>query len=72
MIGFNLAVHADTRRSGRTPGLRHFYQGWRPTRHGRLSSRAYAWLAGLGLMPLFRIDPAPMPATKFTEPEPHP
>jgi len=31
--------------------LRFFYRGWRPTRLGRLWSRAYAWVSGLGLVP---------------------
>ena len=35
----------------RTGYLRFFYRGWRPTRIGRLWSRAYAWVSGLGLVP---------------------
>lgn len=35
----------------RTGYLRFFYRGWRPTRLGRLWSRAYAWVVGLGLTP---------------------
>jgi hypothetical protein len=35
----------------RTGYLRYFYRGWRPTRFGRLWSRAYAWAGGLGLLP---------------------
>ena len=35
----------------RTGYLRYFYRGWRPTRIGRLWSRAYAWVSGLGLLP---------------------
>ena len=35
----------------RTGYLRFFYRGWRPTRMGRLWSRAYAWVSGLGLVP---------------------
>jgi hypothetical protein len=31
--------------------LRLFYRGWRPTRLGRVWSRAYAWVTGLGLLP---------------------
>jgi hypothetical protein len=31
--------------------LRFFYRGWRPTRLGRIWSRAFAWMAGLGLLP---------------------
>jgi len=31
--------------------LRYFYRNWRPTRFGRLWSRAYAWVSGLGLTP---------------------
>lgn len=31
--------------------LRFFYRGWRPTRIGRLWSRVYAWVSGLGLVP---------------------
>lgn len=35
----------------RTGYLRFFYRGWRPTRLGRLWSRLYAWVSGLGLLP---------------------
>ena len=35
----------------RTGYLRYFYRGWRPTRIGRLWSRAYAWVSGFGLLP---------------------
>jgi hypothetical protein len=31
--------------------LRHFYRDWRPTRLGRLWSAAFAWVAGLGILP---------------------
>jgi len=31
--------------------LRYFYQGWRPTRFGRIWSGALAWISGLGLTP---------------------
>lgn len=31
--------------------LRYFYRNWHPTRLGRLWSRSYAWLVGLGLLP---------------------
>jgi hypothetical protein len=31
--------------------LRYFYRNWRPTRLGRIWSRAYAWVTGLGLLP---------------------
>ena len=31
--------------------LRWFYRGWRPTRLGRIWSKAYAWVCGLGLLP---------------------
>ena len=31
--------------------LRYFYRGWRPTRVGRVWSRMYAWVSGLGLLP---------------------
>jgi hypothetical protein len=31
--------------------LRLFYRGWRPTRLGRIWSRATAWVTGLGLLP---------------------
>jgi NAD(P)H-binding len=31
--------------------LRYFYQNWRPTRLGRVWSRAFAWVSGLGLTP---------------------
>jgi len=35
----------------RTGYLRFFYRGWRPTRMGRLWSRVYAWVCGLGVLP---------------------
>ena len=35
----------------RTGYLHFFYRGWRPTLIGRLWSRAYAWVSGLGLLP---------------------
>ena len=44
-----MPTHQDP--AERTGYLRYFYRGWRPTRIGRLWSRAYAWLAGLGFMP---------------------
>jgi hypothetical protein len=31
--------------------LRFFYDGWRPTRLGKLVNGAWAWVAGLGLTP---------------------
>jgi len=31
--------------------LRYFYRGWRPTRFGRLWSKLWAWLSGLGILP---------------------
>lgn len=31
--------------------LRYFYRDWRPTRFGRIWTRIYAWLAGVGLLP---------------------
>ena len=31
--------------------LRFFYRNWRPTRLGKIWSRAFAWAAGLGLAP---------------------
>lgn len=31
--------------------LRYFYRDWRPTRLARLWNRAYAWVAGLGILP---------------------
>jgi hypothetical protein len=31
--------------------LRFFYRDWRPTRFGRLWSRVFAWVSGLGLTP---------------------
>jgi hypothetical protein len=31
--------------------LRYFYRDWRPTRFGRMWSRSYAWLVGLGILP---------------------
>jgi hypothetical protein len=39
----------------RTGYLRYFYRGWRPTRIGRLWSRMYAWVSGLGLLPRMLI-----------------
>jgi len=35
----------------RTGYLRFFYRGWRPTRIGRLWSRMFAFVSGLGLVP---------------------
>lgn len=35
--------------------LRYFYRDWRPTRLGRLWSRAWAWITGLGLTPRILI-----------------
>jgi hypothetical protein len=35
----------------RSPVMRLFYRGWRPTRLGRWSNRAMAWWSGLGLPP---------------------
>lgn len=31
--------------------LKYFYRNWRPTRLARLWNRAYAWVAGLGILP---------------------
>jgi hypothetical protein len=31
--------------------LRFFYRNWRPTRLGRIVSRTWAWISGLGLTP---------------------
>ena len=31
--------------------LRFFYRGWRPTLLGRVWTRIFAWMAGLGLLP---------------------
>jgi F420H(2)-dependent quinone reductase len=31
--------------------LKYFYRDWRPTRFARLWNRAYAWVAGLGILP---------------------
>jgi hypothetical protein len=31
--------------------LKFFYRDWRPTRLARLWNRAYAWVAGLGILP---------------------
>lgn len=36
--------------------LRFFYRNWRPTRLGRIWSRAYAWVAGLGILPELLIN----------------
>jgi hypothetical protein len=36
--------------------LRYFYRNWRPTRFGRIWSRAYAWVSGLGLTPEILIS----------------
>jgi hypothetical protein len=36
--------------------LRYFYRGWRPTRLARLWNRAYAWAAGLGILPPLLAD----------------
>ena len=36
--------------------LRYFYRNWRPTFIGRTWSRAYAWLAGLGVLPEILIN----------------
>ena len=46
-----LAVPSREDPAERTGYLRFFYRGWRPTRIGRLWSRAYAWVSGLGLAP---------------------
>jgi hypothetical protein len=35
--------------------LRYYYRNWRPTRFGRLWTRAWAWICGLGLTPEFLI-----------------
>lgn len=35
----------------RSSYLRYFYRDWHPTRLGRMWSKAYAWLAGLGIAP---------------------
>ena len=48
MFSTLLPPHKDPAERGY---LRLFYQGWRPTRFGRLWSRAVAWVAGLGLAP---------------------
>jgi len=39
----------------RTGYLRYFYRNWHPTPIGRIWSRAYAWLSGLGLTPSFLL-----------------
>jgi hypothetical protein len=36
--------------------LRYFYRDWRPTRLGRLWSKAYAFVTGLGLLPELLVD----------------
>ena len=43
-----LVVRDPAERSGY---LRYFYREWRPTSFGRMWSRAWAWVTGLGLMP---------------------
>jgi hypothetical protein len=43
-----MPLHKDPAERGY---LRFFYRDWRPTRFGRFWSRAYAWVAGLGLTP---------------------
>jgi hypothetical protein len=35
--------------------LRFFYRDWRPTRLGKIVSRAWAWASGLGLTPQFLL-----------------
>lgn len=35
--------------------LRYFYSGWRPTLLGKMWSRTYAWVAGLGLLPAILV-----------------
>jgi hypothetical protein len=49
----NQASHVTPREdpAERVGYLRFFYRGWRPTRIGRLWSRVYAWVCGLGLLP---------------------
>ena len=43
-----LVVRDPAERSGY---LHLFYQDWRPTRLGRIVSRALAWVSGFGLTP---------------------
>ena len=49
----NQASHVTPREdpAERVGYLRFFHRGWRPTRIGRLWSRLYAWVCGLGLLP---------------------
>lgn len=35
--------------------LRYFYRDWRPTRLARIWNRAYAWVAGLGVLPTLLV-----------------
>ncbi len=50
-IGLNIAMPPREDPAERTGYLRYFYRGWRPTRLGRLWSRMFAWVSGLGLVP---------------------
>ncbi len=48
MFNSLMPSHTDPAEQGY---LRFFYRDWRPTRFGRFWSRAFAWVAGLGLAP---------------------
>ena len=43
-----MPLHKDPAERGY---LRFFYRDWRPTRFGRLWTRLFAWVSGLGLVP---------------------
>jgi len=44
--------HQDPAERG---ALRFYYRGWRPTLLGRFTTRAWAWAAGLGLLPDYLV-----------------
>ena len=48
MVNQRLPSHKDPAERGY---LRFFYRDWRPTRFGRLWTRLFAWVSGLGLTP---------------------
>ncbi|MFO0706296.1 MAG: hypothetical protein U0412_05535 [Nitrospira sp.] len=48
MVNQRLPPHKDPAERGY---LRFFYRDWRPTRFGRLWTRLFAWVSGLGLTP---------------------
>lgn len=47
------SMHTDP--AERSPIMRLFYRGWRPTRAGRLVNRFAAWWSGLGLPPRIQV-----------------